>query len=299
MRLQVCDKALEGRAIGAYLGLAVGDALGASVEFMAPRKIRARHGVHDTIRGGGWLNLRVGQVTDDTAMALSLGESILTHGGVDANAVAGAFSEWMRGKPVDIGNTVRRGIIQFRRSGEVAVPVNEYDAGNGACMRVLPVALAMYGQPPETVQQACRAQAHVTHNNPLSDAGTECVAAMVQAALQGMSKVSLLHGPVRDLVKRQPVFAFRIRRSDNPSAYIVETLRVVFQSFFDSDDFESCVIEVVNRGGDADTTGAIVGMIAGAVYGVDAIPAAWLGALDENIRVRCIAQACSLIKLAG
>lgn len=292
------DETCHARALGAYLGLAVGDALGATVEFMTPREIRAQYCVHDRIRGGGWLKLRAGQVTDDTTMALSLGESILAQGGVEARAVAEAFDAWMRAKPVDIGNTVRRGIINFRRRGEVAVAPNEYDAGNGACMRVLPVALALYGHAPTAIRQACRVQAHVTHNNPLSDAGTECVVAMVQGALQGTDKVGLLHGPVRTLIERHPEFAFRNRRCDNPSAYIVDTLRAVFQAFFDSDDFEACLLDVVNRGGDADTTGAIAGMIAGALYGTAAIPQRWLSALDADIHRRCMAQAEALLKLA-
>jgi len=92
---------LTARALGAYLGLAVGDALGATVEFMTPSEIRERHGVHRDILGGGWLRLRKGQVTDDTEMALALGRSILAEGRVEPRAVAEAFSAWMRGKPVD------------------------------------------------------------------------------------------------------------------------------------------------------------------------------------------------------
>src|SRR5512139_2303360 len=95
------------RAIASYLGLAIGDALGATVEFMTPREIAAQYGIHDTLRGGGWLRLKSGQVTDDTTMALALGEAILQGGQVEALAAARAFDDWMRAKPVDIGNTVR------------------------------------------------------------------------------------------------------------------------------------------------------------------------------------------------
>ncbi|MFB0936712.1 MAG: ADP-ribosylglycohydrolase family protein, partial [Propionivibrio sp.] len=104
------------RAEAAYLGLAVGDALGATVEFMTPREIARQYGVHREIRGGGWLNLKPGQVTDDTTMALALGRAIIADGGeVKAMSCASAFDAWMRGKPVDIGNTVRRNLISFRR----------------------------------------------------------------------------------------------------------------------------------------------------------------------------------------
>ncbi len=287
---------MKTRGIGAYLGLAVGDALGATVEFMTPREIQAQYGVHDTIRGGGWLNLKRGQVTDDTTMALALGRSILETGGVDAHATVRAFDNWMRGKPVDIGHTVRRGIIHFRRTGESSVPENEYDAGNGACMRTLPVALATRGLDAGRVRAASRAQAHVTHNNRLSDAGTECVIAMVQAALNGATTTDLLCGPVRGLLAECPEFRFRGRRRDHPSAYIVETLQAAFQALFDTDTFEDCLVDVVNRGGDADTTGAIAGMIAGAVYGEDAIPRRWLKRLDRATHDACRDQALALLE---
>ena len=105
------------RAEAAYLGLAIGDALGATVEFLTPREIARQYGVHRELRGGGWLNLKPGQVTDDTTMALALGRAILADAGeVRALSCARAFDGWMRGKPVDIGNTVRRNLIAFRRS---------------------------------------------------------------------------------------------------------------------------------------------------------------------------------------
>jgi ADP-ribosyl-[dinitrogen reductase] hydrolase len=289
---------LEQRAVGAYLGLAVGDALGATVEFMTPREIQRSVGLHDSIVGGGWLKLRPGSVTDDTAMSLALGQSILKHGEVDAQAVAEAFSEWMRGKPVDVGNTVRRGIVHFRCSGETNVPPSEHDAGNGACMRTLPVALATFGCGHAVIGEAVRTQAHVTHNNPLSDAATECAVAMVQRALAGDDRAALLDGPARALVAEFPQFAFDVGRQDDPSAYIVETMRAVLQGLAANECFEGCLVDVVNRGGDADTTGAITGMIAGALYGAPAIPQRWLRALDAEVRQACTDQALALVAAA-
>jgi ADP-ribosyl-[dinitrogen reductase] hydrolase len=294
----VSKLSLEARALGAYLGMAVGDALGATVEFMTPREIQAQYGVHDRIRGGGWLKLPSGKVTDDTTMALALGESILHRGKVDAYAVAQAFDDWLRRKPVDIGNTVRRGIVHFRTTGDAAVPENDWDAGNGACMRTLPIALATLGKSDAVVQAACKAQAHVTHHNPLSDAGTQCVVEMVQQALQGASAATLLQGPVNALITTFPKFRFRKRRQENPSGYIVDTLQAVFQGLFDTDTFAECLVDVVNRGGDADTTGAIAGMIAGALYGEAAIPRSWIYALEWETQWRCKEQALALLRLS-
>ncbi len=285
------------RAIGAYLGLAVGDALGATVEFMTPREIRADIGQHRDMTGGGWLKLRKGQITDDTGMSLALGESILCSGQVCAYAAAEAFSDWMRTKPVDIGNTIRRGIATYRQTGRPEMPENTFDAGNGSCMRALPVAFATLGADEDSVDLANRCQAHVTHNNAVSDAGTLCVLRMVQAAMLGANKAEL-RLLTDHLVAAESDFRFDRRRTENPSAYIVDTLRAVFQALFATDSFEAALIDVVNRGGDADTTGAILGMIAGALYGPTAIPGRWVRYLDNDIRDACRDQAEALLKLS-
>ncbi len=286
---------IEKHAEAAYLGLAVGDALGATVEFMTPREIEHQFGVHKEIIGGGWLNLKPGQVTDDTTMSLALGGAILDSSGIDAVSIAMAFDRWMRDKPVDIGNTVRRGLLHFRTTGEPVSKPNEHDAGNGACMRTLPVALSSLGASEEAVMAAVKAQAHVTHNNPLSDAGTFCVVSMVQGAMLGASLVELLNGPVKSLIEQYPDFTFRRKRNDNPSGYIVHTLRVVFEALFDTDNFEDCLVHTVNQGGDADTTGAIAGMIAGAVYGPGEIPIRWRKKLEPAVSSACRKQALALL----
>ncbi len=287
------------RAVAAYLGLAIGDALGATVEFMTPREIAAQYKVHRDLIGGGWLRLKPGQVTDDTTMALALGESILTAGRVEARAAAEAFDAWMRARPVDIGSTVRRGLLQFRKTGVPTVPESDQDAGNGAAMRVLPVALATLGEDEETVRAACRIQAHITHHNPLSAAATETLARTVQDGVRGAHTLALLHNRAHPLAREFSAFQFRaVMQRQNPSGYIVETVQAVFQAFFDTDSFEDCLIDVVNRGGDADTTGAIAGMLAGAVYGLEGIPQRWLAELDPATRGACEGQARGLVKPA-
>ena len=288
--------ALQHRAVAAYLGLAVGDALGATVEFMTPLEIHQQYKIHDNICGGGWLRLKPGQVTDDTTMSLALGRAIIQSGRVEAVAAAQAFDSWMRGKPIDIGNTVRRGILHFRRTGKAENPLSEHDAGNGACMRCLPVALVTFNCQQESVEANC-AQAHVTHNNPLSDAATECVIEMIHGAMLGLSLSELFDGPVVKLIKRYPQFRFEDRRCSTPTGYIVDTMRAVFQALFECDSFETAMIDVVNRGGDADTTSAILGMIAGAYYGLEEIPARWLKALNKQVRTECETQAIALISL--
>ncbi len=287
------------RATAAYLGLAIGDALGATVEFMTPREIRQHYGVHREMVGGGWLRLKPGQVTDDTTMSLALGAAILATGRVDARAAAEAFDAWMRGKPVDIGNTVRRNLITFRKTGDPAAPPSEHDAGNGAAMRVLPVALACYGQGAAATIAACHAQGHVTHHNALSDAACCALAGMVQDFLDGLPVDDVERRHALPLVAAHPLFAYTGKRRDNPSGFVVETLQAAFQALFASETFEDCLVDVVNRGGDADTTGAITGMLAGARYGIDAIPPRWLRKLDPTIRDQCLRQARELVAFAA
>jgi len=290
---------LAEKARAAYLGMAIGDALGATVEFMTPKEIKHQYGAHSDITGGGWLRLKAGQVTDDTTMALALGKSILSAGRVDAQAAATAFDNWMRAKPVDIGNTVRRNLIQFRKTGQPEAVACEHDAGNGAAMRILPVALATFGQPAEQVIAASRAQAHVTHHNALSDACCETLIFMVQDLLAGKTAEEVRARRVAPLIEQFPVYAYERKRAENPSGFVVDTLHAVLQGFYGTDNFEDCLIDVVNRGGDADTTGAIVGLLAGARYGYDAIPRRWLRALDEITRQLVEKQAEALIELSG
>ncbi|MEO5365625.1 MAG: ADP-ribosylglycohydrolase family protein, partial [Magnetococcus sp. WYHC-3] len=191
------------------------------------------------------------------------------------------------------------GIVHYRNKGSTEVPPDEYDAGNGACMRTLPLALLTLDWDQSARQAASRAQAHITHNNPLSDAGTECVVELVRHAVLGEPLVTLVR-TMADLVARHPEFRYqRKQMTQNPSGYIVDTLRVVFQGVYFNDSFESLLVDVVNRGGDADTTGAIAGMIAGGYYGPGAIPREWVRKLDPQVRRRCVDQALALVRMGG
>jgi len=160
------------------------------------------------------------------------------------------------------------------------------------------VALACYGQPPEKTLAASHAQAHTTHHNALSDGACDTLIFMVQDFLAGRDALEVESQRAAELVSRHPVFAYGRKRCENPSGFIVETMQAVFQSFFATASFEECLIDVVNRGGDADTTGAILGIVAGALWGLSAIPAHWLHALDPKVVRQCTEQAEGLIGLS-
>ncbi len=284
------------RALGAYLGFAVGDALGATVEFLTKGEIEEKYGVHRKMIGGGWLHLAPGQVTDDTEMALCLGRSLVNRQGFDAKDICEEFAAWLKTGPVDVGNTCRRGIRRYITNGIVEGPYCEGDGGNGAAMRNLPVALASLGNP-ELMEKWTLDQCHITHHHPLSDDASVTLGRMVQELLLGKG-MRAAREEAGKLVEKHKSFRFESVRFQS-TAYIVDTMQTVLHFYFQTDSFRSCMIEVVNQGGDADTTGAIVGMLAGATYGIQEIPDAWLNKLDKKVAAEIRAQVGGLLKLAG
>ena len=286
---------LSKKAQAVFLGLALGDALGATTEFMTPAEIQAKYRVHKKIRGGGWLGVKPGQVTDDTEMSLAIARALLAAGGWDLPMIADNFLAWMRSKPIDIGATVRKGICNYLRYGELEVPKNDWDAGNGALMRMAPVVLFALGDD-RLLERCAREQAHLTHHHPLSDAACIYFGRMVQAALFGADRFQL-HAMARELVADFPSFRFNAYKG-LASGYVVDTLQTVLHYFFSTGSFEECLIGVVNQGGDADTTGAIAGMLAGGFYGLDALPKQWLRKLNPLVREEIEHCASELVKLS-
>jgi ADP-ribosyl-[dinitrogen reductase] hydrolase len=287
---------LQDRALAAFLGFAIGDALGATVEFMTKTEIAARHGVHREMTGGGWLRLAPGQVTDDTQMALALGRSLVRCGQFDVRDVCEEFAAWLKTGPVDVGNTCRRGIRRYITQGTVEGPFFEGDAGNGAAMRILPLALATLGDPDRATAWTV-AQCHITHHHPLSDAASLMLVRILHVLLSGGDRRA-----VRDIAEAS-IDAHRAFRFEpyqgRSSAYIVDTMQTVLHFYFDTASFSECVIRAVNQGGDADTTGALAAMLAGATYGLAAIPTSWLADLDRKVAAAVRAQVPNLLAMAA
>jgi ADP-ribosyl-[dinitrogen reductase] hydrolase len=270
---------VRARARAAFLGFAIGDALGATVEFMTPDEIRAAYGVHREIRGGGWLHLAPGRVTDDTELSICIARAIDDAEGWSLRAIADRFAAWLRAGPVDVGNTCRRGIRRYLLDGTLVAPPSDGDAGNGAAMRMVPVALATLGDG-ELLASRAVAQARLTHHHPISDAACVLLGRLLQLACLGASR-ERLSAEAEAAAVRVPAFRFAPYEG-LATGYVADTVQTVLHFLFASEGFEDCVVATVNQGGDADTTGAIAGALAGALW-PEGIPRRWARKLDRAL----------------
>ena len=286
---------------GVMLGMAAGDALGATVEFQPPEQIAASYGVHRAIVGGGWLNLAPGEITDDTQMALCIARSIVARGGFDPDDIAARFVEWYRSDPKDIGNTTRHALAlldageSWEDAGRLThEAMRPRDASNGSIMRCAPVALATWRDPEMNARHTADSS-RITHANPLcADA---CVA--LNAAL-----AALLANPQADLIAeasaaasldevRAAAEAAREATPDTLRAggYVLDTLTAALWAVASHDSPDDAIVAAVNLGNDADTTGAVAGALAGARWGAAALPARWLDVLVDRDELTGVADA--------
>ncbi|HLN91313.1 MAG TPA: ADP-ribosylglycohydrolase family protein, partial [Patescibacteria group bacterium] len=183
-----------------------------------------------------------GQVTDDTDMTLCVARGIVGSGRWDLGPIADRFARWLSGNPTDVGATCRRGIEEYIGKGRLEALPDERGAGNGAVMRVAPVALYTLGNE-ELLSRLAVEQAHITHHNPLSDAACVSVGTMIQRGLLGTPPRDV-RAVAEELCARYPEFRFE-RYDGKSSGYVVDTLRTVFDAFFSTDTFEDCVVKTV------------------------------------------------------
>lgn len=276
---------LQDRARGVLLGLAVGDALGASVEF-SPRGTFPP--VTDMV-GGGPFGLQPGQWTDDTSMALCLAVSLVEREGFDPHDQMTRYLRWWQegypsstGTCFDIGNTVRRALSRYRETGDpFAGPTDPHSAGNGCIMRLAPIPLFFYPDL-EAAAHFAAESARTTHGAQECLDASRLFARMLVRALAGASKEEVLLAD-RDTFQGRPniVALARGEYLEKPeeaivgSGYVVRSLEAALWCFAHTNSFREAVLKAVNLGDDADTTGAVCGQIAGAFYGLAGIPTAW------------------------
>jgi ADP-ribosyl-[dinitrogen reductase] hydrolase len=140
------------------------------------------------------------------------------------------------------------------------------------------------------------AQARITHNHPLSDGACAIMGRLLHLALLGASK-NRLRSELETLFAGHEQFRFHAYKGLS-TGYVVDTMQTVLYHFFRGRDFEECLVDTVNRGGDADTTGAIVGALAGAYYDLEGIPKRWLKRMDRNVIAEVDRLAVQLIDLS-
>lgn len=281
------------RSRGALLGLAVGDALGTTVEFEPPGSFEP---VTD-MTGGGPFRLAPGEWTDDTSMALCLAESIVDTRSFDLHDQLRRYVRWYRegylsvnGECFDIGTTVRQSLEWFEATGDVySGPSDEWSAGNGSIMRLAPVPIAWAFDPGEAMRLAGESS-RTTHGAPACVDACRFMAGLIVGAIHGASKEELLspgYTPVPGpwIGQRPDGDLHRIIRGDylrreppqiRGTGYVVASLEAALWAFSRSSSFREGALLAVNLGEDADTTGAVYGQIAGAYYGLSCIPRDWL-----------------------
>jgi ADP-ribosyl-[dinitrogen reductase] hydrolase len=271
---------------GCLLGLACGDAVGTSVEFMPRGSFLP---VMDMI-GGGPFNLQPGKWTDDTSMALCLAESLFKKGCFDAVDQMERYLNWWTsgylsstGVCFDIGLTVRQALADFQSKGDpYAGSTDRYSAGNGSIMRLAPVVLFYF---PDTnrIHNFSVASSRTTH---AAQEAVECclvLSKVIANALRGEAKAQVLQVDSSDLIEpkvvaiAQGTYREKVRADIVGSGYAVASLEAALWCFHQIDSFAEAVLMAANLGDDADTTAAIVGQVAGAYYGVQGIPGDWLG----------------------
>ena len=275
---------------GALLGLAVGDALGAPLEFMQPGAFEP---VTEML-GGGPHALLPGEWTDDTSMALCLAESLVQCRGFDAKDQLERYVRWWKyghlsstGLCFDIGLTTRAALEAFQSTGEPSGLTSPDSAGNGSIMRLAPVPMYYALSMDHAVEYAAQSSV-TTHASENAVSACRFMAAVIVRALWGADKEEVLApavvGGLSDEVKRVAFGSFRIFSPPHirGSGYVVESLEAALWAFHNSDNFADGACLAVNLGEDADTTGAVYGQIAGAYYGASEIPERWIEALAHR-----------------
>lgn len=255
------------KIMGALYGFAIGDAMGATTEFMSADAIKNQYGQVTDIIGGGWLGIEPGEVTDDTQMMLCVARGMmerLTFSGRMAQ-IAKNFESWLSDGPIDVGSTCHAAISENKghkweswghRNIERQRKRGRQDYGNGGLMRCLVPCLAKDFN-------LAREQSKLTHTNKVCD---EAIAKYYRAVNHAMDNFEI------------PPCAHM-----EPTGHAVNTLNNAMYWVKTTSSFRGAILGAVNDGGDADTIAALSGGLAGARYGYTAIPSEWLEQLEKSV----------------
>ena len=272
---------LKNKLAGAFVGLAVGDAVGTTVEF---RDRDTFTPVTDMV-GMGPFNLPVGCWTDDTSMALCLAESLIKYPELSAVDLLTRFSEWRyngvnssNGRCFDIGNATSKAISNFNKTGQIINNTEFFSAGNGSIMRMSPAVIAHYDNESEAIRVAVE-QGRTTHAADNCIHACELMAYILLNAIYATNKEQLFNikplehwgSEVKHILRTLDVERDHV----SSSGYVIHTLHAALWCVNHTDNFKDAILLAANLGDDADTVAAVTGQIAGAFYGLSDIPDDW------------------------
>lgn len=274
------DAQIRDRIRGCAVGAAVGDAMGMPLEFGPARSPDRLE--REMLPG----RLPAGSFTDDTEMALALAESLLASWGLDPADLAQRFVAWYKATPSDVGVHTRHVLsrIAAGESWEQAVAMVQqtapHSAGNGAVMRCWPVALAWWDDE-ASLLTASACQSRVTHAHPECIAGSVFVNVVIYHLLRGQPPAQAVNAALAEAALPEPLVAViaaapsRTRQELRNSGWVRHTLESAVWGLLTTASFEEAVVQVANLGSDTDTAAAVAGALAGAAYGLAAIPVRW------------------------
>lgn len=290
------------------LGLAVGDAVGTTLEFKSPGSFEK---ITDMV-GGGPFHLKVGEWTDDTSMALCLAESLVEKRAFDPIDQLERYTRWAEhghlssnGHVFDIGITVRDALAKFAKThSPYCGSTDPMSAGNGSLMRLAPVPLFFAQKPMEAIERSGESS-RTTHGAKTAVDACRYFGGLIFGAVQGVSKEELLscrYAPIEEYwlknelaVEIEEIAMGSFKQKKPPeikgSGYVVKCLEAALWAFYNSESFREGCLLAVNLGDDADTTGAVYGQLAGVYYGEDEIPEDWLRKLAHIGLIKTFADA--------
>ncbi|MFC7250216.1 ADP-ribosylglycohydrolase family protein [Halomicroarcula sp. GCM10025324] len=295
---------ITARARGTLLGLACGDALGRPVEGWPRSRIASEHGRLTEMQDRGIHGLPAGEVTDDTELALCLARSLVESDGFHPDDAARRFAEWFEGDPTGIGGMTRR-VLSRVATGEPWDQAAEHvwtqspegqNAGNGSVMRCAPLAIR-YATDAETLVETSVASSRLTHWDPRCTHGCSALNLVVAGFLRGEADpVSMALERLSDDAPAAVTVALReASTTTDPTmlpvtAYVVDTLEAGVGHALLAETAEEAIVTAVNNGGDTDTVGAVAGAVAGARFGAESLPAAWLNELTVRDEAAALAE---------
>ena len=257
---------------GALFGVAIGDALGGTTEFMSKEEIIVTYGKVTEIIGGGVWGLKPGETTDDTAMTLAVVKGIMVNSNNPIEEIGKQFLHWEHTNPPDIGITIRTTFENYEDNWFLAAEkthqqLGGLSAGNGTLMRCLPIALAYLDI--QKIEELSELQSKMTHFDHLASEACIIYNRIAKRLLENENLHSAIYSEIKntryesnyDEVPKCP-----------PDGYVVHTMKWVLYWLLNSDSFEDVVVGATNMGGDSDTIAAIAGGLKGIDVGYKKLP---------------------------